>query len=294
MLAASTSQDAGDLHHHHHHHRRGGVGGSGSSVGLGPSRVGQGGPPAPPPHGHPHQQHHQQPPYHGAMESRNQSFDGGHYHGSFSRSDSMMSYEHHQGVGSGGGGNGPPGYDRHKAGGTGGGGEYHGPFPPHAPSWGSASSFAQGHYYGGGPPGGGGIFPAPARNYSDVSGGVRASSPSLGLVHHHHHQQRGAFQPPPEFRAPPSMVPKSGPSHSQQHILTSPYASGADKGSGSYGWSKDEDMRLTDIMKKYKSPRDWEPIAKEHNCGRRYVFSLYYWMLEARFHRSRVASPDEI
>jgi hypothetical protein len=37
---------------------------------------------------------------------------------------------------------------------------------------------------------------------------------------------------------------------------------------GVYGWSQDEDDRLTEVMKKYKNPRDWEPIAKEHGCGK--------------------------
>src|SRR3569832_1490842 len=145
---------------------------------------------------------------------------------------------------------------------AGGSGGYHGPFPPHAPSWGSASSFPQGHYYQG--------FPAPMRQYSEDSGGRASPSNMRGGMHHHRGGGAGgAFQPPPEFRAPPSMGPKAGPS-SQQHILSSPYNSASNKG-GSYGWSKEEDIRLTDIMKKYKNPRDWEPIAKEHNCGRRYV-----------------------
>ena len=179
-----------------------------------------------------------------ALESRNQSFEGGHYHGSFSRSDSMMSYEGH-----------PSGmsYEGRPS--------YQGPYPPHASSWGSASSYPQGH------PGYGGHgqyqnYPPPMmRNYSEDSA-ARTSPPHgphgmRGMMH------RGGFQPPPEFRAPPSMVPKSGPQ--TQHIISSPY--GGPKG-GSYGWSKEEDMRLTEIMKKYKNPRDWDPIAKEHSCGR--------------------------
>jgi hypothetical protein len=60
------------------------------------------------------------------------------------------------------------------------------------------------------------------------------------------------------------MVSKSGPQNS--HIMSaSPYESSKN---GPFGWSKEEDMRLTDIMKKYKNPRDWEPISKEHNRGR--------------------------
>jgi len=37
---------------------------------------------------------------------------------------------------------------------------------------------------------------------------------------------------------------------------------------GVYSWSKEDDMRLTEIMKKYKNPRDWEPIAKEFGEAR--------------------------
>jgi Myb-like DNA-binding domain len=39
-------------------------------------------------------------------------------------------------------------------------------------------------------------------------------------------------------------------------------------GNGVFSWTKDDDMRLTEIMKKYKNPRDWEPISKELNCGK--------------------------
>jgi len=177
--------------------------------------------------GHHHGQHH-------PLESRNQSFEGPHYH----RSDSMMSYE------------GQPSFDgQHR----GAGGGYHGTFPPHAPSWGSASSFPQAHgyQYQSYPP-------TMMRNYSEDSGA--RGSPPPGQ-HGMRVMQRG-FQPPPEFRAPPSMVSKGAPQ--PQHIISSPYGG---KG-GSYGWTKGEDIRLTEIMKKYKNPRDWEPIAKEHNCGR--------------------------
>jgi hypothetical protein len=73
------------------------------------------------------------------------------------------------------------------------------------------------------------------------------------------------FQPPPEFRAPPSMMPKAAPQSS--HIVSSNYVPQKSSG-GSFGWTKEEDSRLTDILKKYKNPRDWSPIAKELNRGR--------------------------
>jgi hypothetical protein len=39
-------------------------------------------------------------------------------------------------------------------------------------------------------------------------------------------------------------------------------------GAGVYSWSKDDDAKLTEVMKKYKNPRDWTPIAKEHGRGK--------------------------
>lgn len=73
------------------------------------------------------------------------------------------------------------------------------------------------------------------------------------------------YPPPPEFRAPPSMV--ANKSNGQQTtLMTSPYQ--ATSKVGAFGWSKEEDKRLTEIMKKYKNPRDWDPIAKDHGRGR--------------------------
>jgi len=43
---------------------------------------------------------------------------------------------------------------------------------------------------------------------------------------------------------------------------------GVKRGTGVFSWTKDDDARLTEIMKKYKNPRDWEPIAKEHGAGK--------------------------
>jgi hypothetical protein len=164
-----------------------------------------------------------------ALESRNQSFDGYPPPHHFARSDSMMSYE------------GP--YEPRQ--------QYHGPFPPHAPSWGSSASYQQGYpppYYP--------QPPLPMRNYSEDS---RASPPPR--LH------RGPPFPPPEFRAPPSKL--AGPQQQQQHIMSQfNHNNNSNKQAGTFGWGKEEDARLTDIMKKYKNPRDWNPIAKELACGR--------------------------
>ena len=77
----------------------------------------------------------------------------------------------------------------------------------------------------------------------------------------------GSYPPPPpyqrhpDFRAPPTNAMKRSAPTTQivanYSNLKSPYA-----------WSKEEDARPTDILKKYKNPRDWEPIAKELNSGR--------------------------
>ena len=67
------------------------------------------------------------------------------------------------------------------------------------------------------------------------------------------------FQPPSEFQAPPTNLNKNRP-RTEKHIMTTPFVASK---TGVFGWTKEEDMRLTEIMKKHKNPRDWEPIAKE-------------------------------
>eukprot|EP00535_Pseudo-nitzschia_heimii_P011787 CAMPEP_0197197888 /NCGR_PEP_ID=MMETSP1423-20130617/33089_1 /TAXON_ID=476441 /ORGANISM="Pseudo-nitzschia heimii, Strain UNC1101" /LENGTH=1090 /DNA_ID=CAMNT_0042651715 /DNA_START=72 /DNA_END=3344 /DNA_ORIENTATION=- len=208
---------------------------------------------------HPHQQNHP------VLESRNQSFEGGHYHGggSFHRTDSM-DY---------GRGPGPAYHDGgYKHG-------YQGPFPPHAPSWGTAAS-AQSHpSYQQGHPGGHhsymggrmGDYPPVMRNYSHDSG--HRASPPPGPIgphgRHYMHRPPPNFQPPPEFVAPhnPQLTRRPPPA---VYIMSSQGANhpNSKRGTGVFSWSKDDDRRLTEIMKKYKNPRDWEPIAKEHGMGK--------------------------
>jgi len=206
-----------------------------------------GGPPLGPPlHMHPQ------------IESRNQSFEGGHYHGSFSRTDSMdMSYgsrppPHHYAV------QGPPQ-------------PHHGGYIHHAPSWGS-------HGPPPGPPGNYGQYPTRIahttsfqqggppgpmmRNYSEE----RVSPPPgpAGM------RGRGGFQPPPEFLAPHNPHLSARRPQQAVYLVSSP-PGGHDQSKaagGGFSWSKDDDIRLTEIMKKYKNPRDWEPIAKEHGRGK--------------------------
>lgn len=189
-------------------------------------------PPPPPMRAHPTQ----------TLESRNQSFDQ--YHGGFGRNDSMMSYEGRQQSMS---------FDAgHPV--------YQGQFPPHAPSWGSAGSYPMGYGYPHqrmGPPG-------MMRNYSEDSAMRNSPTQGVGGGPSMRMMPPNYPPPPPEFHAPPSMVNNKGAP--QNTILSSPYQSSPKV--GAFGWTKEEDARLTEIMKKYKNPRDWEPIAKDHNRGR--------------------------
>jgi len=198
-------------------------------------------PPAPTiSHGHPGQ-HHQHP----SLESRNQSFEGGHYHGSFDY------------------GSGRPNLSY-------GGSGHQGMFPPHAPSWGTAGSGGSyhppGHYstYGGrGPP-----DYAVMRNYSHDSS--HRASPPLGPGMHGM-RPVGAppgFQPPSEFAAPHNPQLTRRPPPAVYIMPTSQGDGGGKRGGGAFSWSKDDDNRLTEIMKKHKNPRDWEPISKELGRGK--------------------------
>mmetsp|Transcript_27950 Transcript_27950/g.58525 ORF Transcript_27950/g.58525 Transcript_27950/m.58525 type:complete len:965 (-) Transcript_27950:75-2969(-) len=191
-------------------------------------------PPPPPPH-------HPPPPppppaalryaERGAMESRNQSFEGGpSYPGSFSRAETM-SFESRQGIAESRSG-------------------YQGQFPPHAPSWGSAGSFPQPSGYPGLPP----------HHYRMTMQPMVMRSYSQDSEHH----RMGGFQPPSEFQAPPTNINRNR-ERKETHLMTTPFEPSK---SGVFGWTKEEDMRLTEIMKKYKNPRDWEPISKELDRNR--------------------------
>jgi hypothetical protein len=110
------------------------------------------------------------------------------------------------------------------------------------------------------------------RNYSEDSA-HRASPPPGPPGSRGHPGQRApaGFQPPPEFAAPhnPQLSRRPPPA---VYIMSSSqngsHAPQSNRGSGVFSWSKDDDSRLTEIMKKYKNPRDWEPIANEHGMGK--------------------------
>ena len=236
---------------------------SGSNLGNNYTEHGSNMPPIPPPGNH--AGNPPPPVMNPQIESRNQSFEGGHYHGSFSRTESMdMSY----------GSRPPPPHGHYNAPP---GQHHHGGYIHHAPSWGSHGPppGAPGHYGQYPPPpriAHSGSFqqsgPGPMmRNYSEerVSPppgppGMRAGGPP----------GRTGFQPPPEFMAPHNPQLSRRPQQAV-YLMSSPPGGhgGQQKASGgNFSWSKEDDSRLTEIMKKYKNPRDWEPIAKEHGRGR--------------------------
>lgn len=217
-----------------------------------------------------------QPPAHSAnapaptgqtLESRNQSFEGGHYHGSFSRSESMdMSYGSHRP-------HGPPYGDTYRS-------QHHQPgYIHHALSWGSHGPppGAQNHYgqyprighsasFSQGGPG------PMMRNYSEERVSPPPGPPGMRLGSGGNGQGRSGFQPPPEFMAPHNPHLSARRPSQAVYLMSSPPGGHGNQQSksagGNFSWSKDDDIRLTEIMKKYKNPRDWEPIAKEHGRGR--------------------------
>lgn len=204
-----------------------------------------------PPRMHSHQRNYP------SIESRNQSFEGGYYHGgdSFPRTESM-----------------DVGYDRGPAQSLRDNGYKHGHqgcFPPYAPSWGTATSNQQKqpHYMGGHP----GDYPPVMRNYSQDSGHRVSPPPGMNGPHgrQYMHRSPAGFQPPPEFVAPhnPHLTRRPPPT---VYIMSSQgvHHPNTKRGAGVFSWSKEDDTRLTEIMKKYKNPRDWEPIAKEHGMGK--------------------------
>ncbi len=114
--------------------------------------------------------------------------------------------------------------------------------------------------------------------------------PPHGTPHTGHHGSNDSrvthsFRPPmPEFhyshvakRPPPTIYVVSSqpggrptgahPHHHPLHHNQGPIRKTNSIG-GIYSWTKDDDLRLTEIMKKYKNPRDWDPIANEFGRGK--------------------------
>lgn len=233
--------------------------------------------------GPPHLSRHPVGPH---IETRNQSFEGGNFHGSFGRVDTIDGVYRR---------NGPPplGYAEQRN------FKHQGQFLPHVPSWGTSQSVgpqANGSQYPGplppynhfnprnGPPPNQrsphrGVYGG-SNNFAEDSG-AQSSPPLAHMIGRNH------FAPPPEFSAPQNSHLARRPPPAVYIMSTngggpppdSNAIAQARAGTGVYSWTKEEDHRLTEVMKKHKNPRDWEPIAKEHGRGKRYVFFVEHCLL---------------
>lgn len=120
---------------------------------------------------------------------------------------------------------------------------------------------------------------SPGNHYHNLRAGSFGGPPPLQPHHPGDHHLPHAFRPPPpDFskhphhlnrRPPPAVYIMSSPSggrvgNNMRHCNDSSMK----RPGGVYSWTKEDDMRLTEIMKKYKNPRDWEPIAKEFGAGK--------------------------
>lgn len=88
-----------------------------------------------------------------------------------------------------------------------------------------------------------------------------------------------SFHPPPSGMAGPPMNRSAPPPvymmSSASHAVGNGDGMGGMKrsisklsNSGTFNWTKSDDTRLQDIMKKFKNPKDWEAIAAEFGAGR--------------------------
>lgn len=78
----------------------------------------------------------------------------------------------------------------------------------------------------------------------------------------------GRRAPPPAvyiMSSPPGGRPAG--SHAR-HLSDSGDASKQQQQSGIYNWNKNDDSRLSEILKKFKNPKDWDSIAKEFGRGK--------------------------
>mmetsp|Transcript_11020 Transcript_11020/g.25921 ORF Transcript_11020/g.25921 Transcript_11020/m.25921 type:complete len:1068 (+) Transcript_11020:132-3335(+) len=136
-------------------------------------------------------------------------------------------------------------------------------YPPHAPSWSSASSgmsYAP-HMQGYGPPNRSMYSPqVPPNAYLPPSAEFRV--PPQGQI--------GKGPPPPVYLMPSGPhsagPPRLGMGHPSMMMAPKPYIKGP---TGSvFNWTKGDDSKLVEVMKKYKNPRDWEPVSREHARGK--------------------------
>lgn len=134
------------------------------------------------------------------------------------------------------------------------------------------------------------------RAFSHDSG---SSSPATSGMHPHIHSHYGPLHGPygaplpphipqsdshlpPSFRPPSNIHPHmarppqtvymmSNPTGGRQSVVrNASMDSSVNKANagGVYSWTKSDDARLTEIMKKFKNPKDWEPVAEEFGGGK--------------------------
>lgn len=109
------------------------------------------------------------------------------------------------------------------------------------------------------------------RNYSEDS--TARASPPPPHIPPGGPPPRSGFQPPPEFAAPhnPHLNRRPPPAvyiMSSSGNANDPGVVLKTRAAGIYTWTKEDDTHLSEVMKKYKNPRDWEPIAKDHGRGK--------------------------
>lgn len=84
--------------------------------------------------------------------------------------------------------------------------------------------------------------------------------------------QIGKGPPPPVYLMPSGhpgsglIPPRPGMGHPSMMMAPKPHIKGPT--GAVFSWTKDDDTKLVEVMKKYKNPRDWEPVAREHGRGK--------------------------
>eukprot|EP00804_Cyclotella_cryptica_P014146 CCRYP_005580-RA/>CCRYP_005580-RA protein AED:0.05 eAED:0.05 QI:289/0.66/0.75/1/0.66/0.75/4/428/830 len=81
------------------------------------------------------------------------------------------------------------------------------------------------------------------------------------------------YRPPHEYDYPPQ-PPRGGPpplhgALARPPVIPPPTHTAGPRGPIAGGWSKEDDLALMDVMKKHKNVKNWEPIAKKLNRGKR-------------------------
>jgi hypothetical protein len=78
------------------------------------------------------------------------------------------------------------------------------------------------------------------------------------------------YRPPQEYEYP--AVPPRGPPTSSARVPPALIHSSDVRAPICGSWEKEDDMALMDIMKKQKNVKNWDPIAKKLNRGKRFVW----------------------